>query len=104
MNLVGWGSYLGSNFGTEKVSDYAAPARRKDLSGLPKAWVGVGDVELFFGEDKAYAERLKAAGVDCELDIVPGAPHAFEGLAPESQLSKDYMEKAVSWLAKALGA
>jgi len=104
MNLVGWGSYLGANFGTEKVADYAAPARRKDLSGLPKAWVGVGDVELFFEEDRAYAERLKAAGVDCELDIVSGAPHAFEGLAPESQLSKDYMSKATSWLAEALGA
>ena len=64
----------------------------------------MGDVELFFEEDKAYAERLMACGVDCELDIVSGAPHAFEGLAPESQLSKDYMAKATSWLARALGA
>jgi acetyl esterase/lipase len=102
MNLVGWRSYLGNSFGTEQVSSYAAPARREDLKGLPKAWIGVGDVELFFEEDRAYADKLTAAGVACELDVVSGAPHAFEGLVPESDLAKDYLSKAKSWLRAAL--
>ena len=102
MNLVGWRSYLGNSFGTEQVSAYAAPARREDLRGLPKAWIGVGDVELFFEEDKAYAGKLTAAGVSCQLDVVTGAPHAFEGLVPESDLAKDYLSKAKSWLRAAL--
>jgi acetyl esterase/lipase len=104
MNLVGWKSYLGKTFGTDQVSAYAAPARRESLEGLPKAWIGVGDVELFYEEDKAYANRLTAAGVPCELDTVSGAPHAFEGLAPESELAKDYLSRAKTWLKAALRA
>ena len=98
MNLVGWSSYLGKDIGTDRVSAYSAPARRQELKGLPKAWIGVGDVELFYEEDKAYANKLTAAGVQCELDVVSGAPHAFEGVAPDSQLAKDYMARAKSWL------
>ena len=103
LNLVGWKSYLSKDIGTDKVSAYAAPARREDLKGLPKTWMGVGDVELFFEENKAYANKLNAAGVSCELDIVAGAPHSFQGLAPESQLARDYMFRAKSWLTRALG-
>lgn len=102
MNLVGWSSYLGKALGTDQVPVYAAPARRTNLSGLPKTWIGVGDVELFFEEDKAYASKLSAAGVACELDVVSGAPHAFEGLAPDSQLAKDYLARAKGWLKEAL--
>lgn len=102
MNLVGWSSYLGKTLGTDQVPAYAAPARRTNLSGLPKTWIGVGDVELFFEEDKAYANKLSAAGVPCELDVVSGAPHAFEGLAPDSQLAKDYLARAKGWLTEAL--
>jgi acetyl esterase/lipase len=104
MNLVGWTSYLGKDIGSDEVSVYAAPARREDLRGLPKAWIGVGDVELFYEEDKAYASKLTAAGVPCQLDIVTGAPHAFEGLAPDSELAKDYLAKAKTWLKAALSA
>jgi hypothetical protein len=38
------------------------------------------------------------------LEIVHGAPHAFEGLAPDSQLAKDYLASAKSWLRTALVA
>jgi acetyl esterase/lipase len=104
MNLVGWRSYLGNSLGTDQVSAYAAPARRTDFKGLPKAWIGVGDVELFFEENKAYAQKLTSAGVPCQLDIVSGAPHAFEGLAPDSELAEDYLADAKSWLKAALSA
>ncbi|WP_329347904.1 alpha/beta hydrolase [Streptomyces sp. NBC_01261] len=57
-NRTGWGAYLG---------------------GLPAAWIGVGDIDLFTDECRAYADRLREAGVDCAFDLVPGAPHGFEG-------------------------
>jgi acetyl esterase/lipase len=104
MNLVGWRSYLGDAIGTDQVSAYAAPARRTDFRGLPRTWIGVGDVELFFEENKAYAEKLSAASVDCELDVVSGAPHAFEGLAPDSSLARDYLKRAKDWLRHAVAA
>jgi acetyl esterase/lipase len=104
LNLSGWSSYLSTKFGTDQVPAYAAPSRRVDFNGLPKAWIGVGDVELFYQEDKKYAENLKAAGVPCELDVVAGGPHAFEGMAPDAQVSKDYMARAKNWLKASLAS
>lgn len=104
LNVAGWTSYLGERFGTDDVSEYAAPARRANFRGLPQTWIGVGDVELFYEECREYANRLSAAGVPCQFDVVTGAPHSFQGLAPETQLAKDYLTKATSWLRQALKA
>ena len=79
-NQFGWTSYLGRPPVAEEAPEYAAGARRSDLSGLPPAWVGVGDQDLFHAEDIAYAERLEAAGVSCELVVVPGMYHGADGL------------------------
>lgn len=102
LNLVGWRSYLGNKLGTQQVSEYAAPARRQHFRGLPKTWIGGGDVELFYKENKAFADNLSAAGIDCVLDVVSGAPHSFPALAPDSKLAKDYLIRAKSWLRSAL--
>ena len=59
---------------------YAAAARRDDLTGLPPAWIGVGDLDLFHAEDVAYAARLRAAGVPCELHVEPGMYHGADAL------------------------
>jgi acetyl esterase/lipase len=101
-NLNGWRSYLGEAFAGPDVPDYAAPARRANLSGLPAAWIGVGDIELFYAEGREYADRLRAAGVDTTTDIVPGAAHAFETIARDSPSAKSYMERSNHWLAQHL--
>jgi acetyl esterase/lipase len=77
-NEFGWTSYLGHRPGEQEPPPYAAPARRADLAGLPPAWIGVGDLDLFHAEDRAYAERLRAAGVPCQLDVVAGMYHAAD--------------------------
>jgi acetyl esterase/lipase len=101
-NLIGWTSYLGEAPGGSAVSEYAAPARCADLSGLPAAWIGTGDIELFYNEDRAYAAGLTKAGVDCTLVSVPGAPHAFESVAVNAPVAKKYTADAYSWLAHQL--
>ena len=53
--------------------------RRHDLCGLPPTWIGIGDIDFFCEENRAYAERLRAAGVAVTLDVVPKAPHGFNG-------------------------
>ncbi|MEX1280383.1 MAG: alpha/beta hydrolase fold domain-containing protein, partial [Acidimicrobiia bacterium] len=102
-NHTGWSSYLGKEPGAEMVPKYAVPARRTDLSGLPPAWIGVGTLDLFHDEDVGYAERLRSAGVDCELEVVEGAPHAFMTLAPDAATSKDVERSAMAFLAARLG-
>ncbi|GAA3388277.1 alpha/beta hydrolase [Cryptosporangium minutisporangium] len=90
-NRYGWTSYLGGLApGDPGVSSYAAPARREDLSGLPPAWIGVGDLDLFLDEDTRYAERLRASGVPCELHVVPGAFHGFDALFRRKNVSKEF--------------
>ncbi len=66
------------------MPDDAVPARADDLSGLPPAWIGVGTLDLFHDEDLEYAERLRAAGVPCEVSVVEGAFHGFEAIAPKT--------------------
>ncbi len=49
-NRVGWSAYLGHPPGMPEVPEYAVPLRRENLSGLPRAWISVGDIELFYEE------------------------------------------------------
>ncbi|WP_074015266.1 alpha/beta hydrolase [Actinomyces polynesiensis] len=102
-NRVGWSSYLGQQPGAATTPPYAVPARRTDLSGLPDAWIGTGDIELFRDEDRACAEALTRAGVDCTLDEVVGAPHAFETYAPRAPVTRGYMHCATEWLRARVG-
>jgi acetyl esterase/lipase len=84
-NRFGWSAYLGS-----ADPQVAVPARQDDLSGLPPAWIGVGDNDLFLDEDLAYAERLNSAGVPCQVEVVPGVFHVFDSWAPKAQVSQRF--------------
>lgn len=77
-NRFGWASYLGQQGAQATAPPYAVPARREDLSGLPPAWIGVGDLDLFHDEAVQYAVRLEADGVPCELVVVPGMYHGAD--------------------------
>jgi acetyl esterase/lipase len=103
-NRFGWRSYLGREPGSDGVSGLAAPARAEDLSGLPPAWIGVGTLDLFHDEDVAYARRLRAAGVACELDVVEGAYHGFDVVQSSAAVSRSFHAAQVDAFARALGA
>lgn len=101
-NRGGWKFYLGQTPGLAQTPEYAVPARRENLASLAPAWIGVGDIDLFCEEDCRYAERLRAAGVECELIVVPGGPHAFETIVPNAPVSRDYMDSNYRFLRKVL--
>ena len=86
-NRFGWSAYLGA--ADPRV---AVPARRDDLGGLAPAWIGVGTNDLFHDEDLAYAERLKAAGVPCDVEVVPGAFHGFDVWAAKSPVAQRFFD------------
>ena len=83
-NDFGWTAYLGRKPRISDAPDYAALARREDLTGLAPAWVGVGDLDLFYDEAVTYAQRLRSAGIDCELMTVPGMYHGAEAVASKA--------------------
>ena len=101
-NRYGWTSYLGQAPGSDAVSPYAAPARRAELAGLPPAWIGVGTLDLFHDEDVAYATRLEAAGVACDLTVIPGAYHGFDVIAPKAAVSRAFRDAQLQALRAAL--
>ena len=97
-NRTGWQCYLGQEPGMPTVPEYAVPARRESLSGLPPAWIGVGSIDLFADEDVAYAERLKTDGVECELFVTDGAPHAYESFFPDTNVAKAHWESVFRFI------
>ena len=80
LNDIAWTRYLGHEPGVDEHRPYVVPARRQDLTGLAPAWIGVGDMDLFLPEDTAYAERLRDAGVPCELHVEPGMYHGADSV------------------------
>ena len=101
-NRAGWKAYLGKKFGQASVPIYAAPARAKNVAGLPPAYLCAGDMDLFLPEDLTYARKLAEAGVPIELHIYPGAFHGFDTLAPTAEISQRAARDIVVCLSRAL--
>jgi acetyl esterase/lipase len=97
-NEFGWNALLGDARGMDGVSQYAAPARAEDLSGLPPTFIDVGSAETFRDEAVDYASRIWAAGGSAELHVWPGAFHGFTGMAPGSAIALDAREAPLRWL------
>lgn len=77
-NIAAWKLYLGGDYGTDRVSKYAAPARETDFSGLPPTLTFIGSIDPFLAETKSYVEALRAAGVPVEFRIFEGGFHSFD--------------------------
>ncbi|WNG33871.1 alpha/beta hydrolase [Archangium violaceum] len=101
-NVFGWRAYLGREPGGAEVPAHAVPSRREDLSGLPPAWLGVGTCDLFHDEDLAYARRLEAAGVPCDVAVVPGAFHGFDVITRGAGVARDFRGLYTAALRRAL--
>jgi acetyl esterase/lipase len=89
-NVTGWTAYLGAERAGKpeaEVSHYAAPARAKDLKGLPRTYLDVSGLDIFRDECVDYAARLAKAGVSLEFHLWEGVPHSFEGSAPSIPVS-----------------
>jgi acetyl esterase/lipase len=96
-NRFGWAAYLGN-----ADPQIAVPARHDNLSGLPPAWIGVGTHDMFHDEDVAYAERLTAAGVPCQVKVVDGAFHGFDQVVPKAAVSQAFFASQCASLRSAL--
>ena len=89
-NALAWDNYLGHLNGD--VPEYASPALRTDLSGLPPTISWVGTMEPFKDETIAYIDALDAAGVPTSFMLFEGGFHGFEILAPKVGVSVEAIE------------
>lgn len=102
LNRFGWTGLLGVPAGSAKVPDGAVPARVDNLRHLPPTFIAVGTMDLFVREDIEYARRLIEAGVPTELQVIPGAFHAFDVVAPDAAVSKKFRRSLLDALARGL--
>jgi acetyl esterase/lipase len=103
-NRMGWTALLGDRRATDDVSIYAAPARAKDLFGLPPAFIDCGSAEVFRDEDVAYAMALWRAGIQAELHVWPGGFHGFDMIVPNSPISQAAIAARDAWVKRHLSA
>jgi acetyl esterase/lipase len=99
-NIFGWKMYLGDMCG-EEVSPYAAAVHATDLSGLPPAYIYVGELDALRDETIEYVERLLQAGVPTEFHIYPGCFHSFE-MAGQAEVSRRAKAELIGALRRAL--
>ncbi len=86
-NHYAWSCYLGPNYkpGDDNLPKYASASRREDLSGLPPAWIHVGDLDLFHEECIEYSRRLQNHGVETELVLTKGGFHGMMAMGTNEQ-------------------
>lgn len=101
-NRRGWSALLGQPAGMETAPAGSVPSRVADLAGLPPAFIAVGGIDLFAGEDIDYARRLNDAGVATELLVLPGAYHAFDIVVPQARVSRQFQQAFDDALSRAL--
>jgi acetyl esterase/lipase len=71
---------------------------------ISSAWISIGTLDHFYEGNVSYAHRLRAAGVPCELDVVEGAYHGFDGAAKGAPESIAFANRMIDALRMALQA
>lgn len=100
---LSWDFYLGEQYsrGGDDVPYYAAPARAKDLSGLPPAYVSTMEFDPLRDEGVEYGLKLMQAGVATELHSFPGTFHG-SSLFADTAISKRESKEMFTVLRRAL--
>jgi acetyl esterase len=94
-----WDHYLARD--EDAGNPYAAPLLAPDLAGLPPAAILTTEFDVLRDEGVAYAGRLAAAGVEAEVEIVPGVIHGFLWM---DRYFGSEVAAAQAWLARGLAA
>ena len=77
-----------------------APARAKDLSGLPPAYIAVAGHDPLRDDGVRYAELLSAAGVPVELHNAETLVHGYLGYAGVVPAATDAMDRGLQRCAR----
>jgi acetyl esterase/lipase len=76
-----------------------SPIYAQDLSGLPPALIIAAEYDTLRDEAKAYAERLKTAGVATRYTCAEGMVHGFlqmRGIVPDAQIATEEIARVLN--------
>jgi acetyl esterase len=94
--LFYWEQYLRD--GASRTDPDACPIHAKSLARLPPAFVAIAECDPTKDAADAYADALRAAGVDTVKRLYPGMPHGFYFWIAHSRVARDAMAEACAWL------
>lgn len=97
-----WDQYLARP--EDGANPLASPWKAEDLAGLPPALVVTAGYDVLRDEGRAYAARLRDAGVTVDLIHYPGMIHGFFQMADSFDQGKAAIAEAGRKLRSALGA
>ena len=93
--------YIG-DLDTADIPATLAPARAKDLTGLPQAYIAVAGHDPLRDDGVRYAELLGAAGVPVELHNAQTLVHGYVGYDGVVPAATEAVERALLSLRRAL--
>ncbi|SHL51796.1 Acetyl esterase/lipase [Pseudonocardia thermophila] len=98
-----WAAYLGEiRRASADVPAYAAPARARDLSGLPPTYISAAEADPLRDEAIAFAHALLNAGVSVELHVFPETFHGSLAFR-DAEVSRRQVGEEIAVLRRALG-
>src|SRR6185369_1235416 len=70
--------FFAQYIGPQQHTDWRfAPLEAPDLEGVAPAWFGLAECDPLVDDALAYADKLRAAHVDVDLEIYRGVTHEF---------------------------
>lgn len=93
---VFWENYLR---GAQDFGDPLASPMRAEVAGLPPTFFAIAACDVLADENRAMADRLRAAGVPVALCEYAGATHSFLEAVSISPLADRALAEASTWLA-----
>ena len=100
--ILGWGLAKNSfaaytNNGAIDVRNPLVSPLYANVHGFPPTFLQVGTQEILLSDSIRMADRLKAAGVEVNLEVWPGMFHGWQGQSfiPEAQLANQHIVKYI---------
>ncbi|MEO8307310.1 MAG: alpha/beta hydrolase [Pseudomonadota bacterium] len=96
-NKFAWSAYLsGPSADPVTIAGLAT-----DVAGLPPAFLGVGELDLFVYDNFAYVAKLLRSGCSVEAHLYPGAIHGFDRMV-DAAVSQTYVRELVAFIRRHL--
>lgn len=92
----GWDLYITDP--ADRAHPFASPLRVDNLTDLPPAYIITAEYDLLRDEGKAFAERLRSAGVDTTFVHYGDMNHGFMGMVGSLDRADEAMAAAGDWI------